>query len=493
MGHSRANPAPSDQSPRTEVRFDDGMDEGALLDMISGIESRLGDLRDATLSLPEHDAPPPPPSQDRIIETVQSPEHGASLARREELDRRERDISEREQLLLAQTERIDHECRQLEQARVLLTEQKETYAQRGLAIREAREDLDRRAADLDKREAELSGRASAFEAQSGSVLATQSELDERASLLDAREGELEQLRVALTQQQEEMERDSEQYAQLQGDMAGLFERLSEAEAHAIKNATSTEANPELESRWRSLEQECTRLKRELSTTRKTLRETETQKKSITSDPAPMRIALSRRGRASGVLCAGWCVAAAVLAMGALLGLLAGMPGAGVSLLGGVFAAYFVASSHVAKRLVTPSTIAFAILASTFGLWIPIWTEGITEALALWDVPLSFVPSVLHSTTPQAIAILTSGLVMAWAIFLVTSSATNFGAAFTATLVATPIALVPLGPVPLVIAAILWNAIIAAALTRWALNAIDEETSALPTLPPLGNVPRRPTV
>ncbi len=458
MGHTRANPAPSDQSLPTEVRFDDGMDEGALLDMISGIESRLGDLRDATLALPELDAPPPPPSQDRIIETVQSPEHAASLTRREELDRRERDISEREQLLVAQTERIDHECRQLEQARVLLTEQKEAYAQRSIAIREAREDLERRAAELARREAEL-----------------------------------ERLRVVLTQQQDDMERDSEQYAQLQGDMAALFERLSEAEAHAIQNATSTDGSPELESRWRSLEQECTRLKRELSTTRKTLRDTESQKKDASFDPAPMRIAVTRRGRASGVLCAGWLVGAALLAMGAMLGLLAGMPGAGVSLLGGVFAAYFVAASHVAKRLVTPSTIAFAILASTFGLWIPIWTEGITEALALWNVPLSFVPSVLHATTPQAIAILTSGLVMAWAIFLVTSSAANFGAAFMATLVATPIALVPLGPVPLVIAAVLWNAIIATALTRWALNAVDEESSAPPTLPPLGNVPRRPAV
>ncbi len=486
MGQGRAKPAPTNPPVPPEIGFDDGVDETELLDMISGIESRLGDLRDATLALPEHDAPPPAPTSDRIIETVPSPEHTASSARRDELDRRERDISEREQLLLAQTERIDHECQQLEQARVLLTEQKETFRQRADAIKDARENLARRSAELHKRESE-------FEDYSEAHGERESQLKAQADTLDARTAELDRLHAELTEQQRDMERDSEQYAQLQGDMASLFERLSEAEAHAIQNATSTEANPELESRWRSLEQECTRLKRELSTTRKTLRDTETLQNATSSDPAPAPVAISHRGRATGVLCAGWLVGAGVLALSVLLGTLAEMPSVAISLLGGVFAAYFVAASHVAKRLVTPSTIAFALLAATFGLWIPIWTEGIAEALTLWNVPLSYVPSVLHATTPQALAILTSGLVMAWALYLVTSSATNFGAALMGALVATPIALIPIEPIPLIVGAILWNAIIAAALTRWALNSIDEQATAAAPLPSLASVARRPGV
>lgn len=485
MPHSNANRAPADP-PAPLTGFDDGVDESALLDMISGIESRLGDLRDATLSIPAHDEPQASESGDRIIETVQNPEHGVSQARREELDRRERDVAEREQLLLAQTERIDHEVHQLEQARKLLTEQNETHRERTESAKAARGDIDRRTEELDRRAGELDQR----EAQ---IKGLEDEIESKSNALDAQKAELDELRDALTQQQQDMERDSEQYAQLQGDMAALFERLSEAEAHAIQNATSTDASPELESRWRSLEQECTRLKRELSTTRKTLRETESRQKAEIADPAPAPLAISHRGRARAVLAAGWLVGGAILALATLLGMLAEMPTVGVSLLGGVFAAYFVTASQVAKRLVTPSTIAFTLLAATFGLWIPIWTDGLREALMLWDVPLSFLPVPLHATAPQAIAILTSGMVMAMAIYLVTSSGANFGAAFTATLVATPIAMIPIEPVPLVVAAILWNAIIAAALTRWALNSTDEDLPGIAAAPSLANVPRRPTV
>ena len=130
--------------------FDDGVDERALLDMISGIESRLGDLRDATLAIPAPEEREGASADDRIIESVQTPEHAASQARREELDRRERDIAEREQLLLAQTQRIDHEVQQLEQARRLLTEQNEAHRERGESIKAARLEIERRAAELDR-------------------------------------------------------------------------------------------------------------------------------------------------------------------------------------------------------------------------------------------------------------------------------------------------------------------------------------------------------
>lgn len=466
--------------------FDDGVDERALLDMISGIESRLGDLRDATLAIPAPEEREGASADDRIIESVQTPEHAASQARREELDRRERDIAEREQLLLAQTQRIDHEVQQLEQARRLLTEQNEAHRERGESIKAARLEIERRAAELDRRAEELDQR-------SASLAAREREVEAQAAAIEEQKRELDQLREALAEQQRDMERDSEQYAQLQGDMAALFERLSEAEAHASQNATSTDANPELESRWRALEQECTRLKRELSTTRKSLREAESRQRAESPDPAPAPLPISPRGRDRGVLGAGWLVGAAVLALGVLLGVLGGMPEVGVSLLGGVFAAYFVSASHVAKRLVTPSTIAFALLAATFGLWIPIWTEGIAEALRLWDVPLSFLPLPLHATAPLALAILSSGLVMAWAIYLVTSSGANFGAALVATLVATPIAMIPIQPAPLIVAAVVWNAIIAAALTRWALAIADDQLSELAPAPSLSVASRRPGV
>jgi len=476
MGNSRAKRPPTEKP--NPIGFDDGIDESGLLDMISGIESRLGDLRDATLAIPEHEEPPP--TADRIVETVPGADHASSMARQSELDRRERDISEREQLLLAQTERIDHECGQLEQARVLLTEQQETYSQRAEAIKDARADIERRTHELEPSQAKI---------EAGEI-----QLAERAQALDLREAEVERLREALTEQQSQMEQDAEQYAQLQGEISSLFERLSEAEAHAIKGATSTEANPEIERRWRDLEGECTRLKRELSTTRKTLRETESRQNEPSTDPAPEAQKVSHRARASAILTAGWLVGGALLGLAILLVVVVGTPTVGVTLLGGVFAAYFVSASHVAKRLVTPSTIAFTLLAATFGLWIPIWTNGITEALALWEVPLSYVPPMLHTAAPLAIAILSSGLVMAWALYLVTSSASNFGAAFVASLVAATITLIPVGDAPLIIAAILWNAVVAASLSRWALNAIDDDSglSAL-TLPSLGNVPRRPSV
>ncbi|MFI4896290.1 MAG: hypothetical protein ACIARR_00520 [Phycisphaerales bacterium JB059] len=478
MGQPHAKPT---SVPPPDASFDDGMDENALLDMISGIESRLGDLRDATLAMPEIE---PTHATDAGAEPGASADHPTDEPRLRELERREREIAERERLVHEQSQRIDHECHQLEQARVMLTDQREAAKVRTEAIREARADLERRAQDLDRRAQEL-------DARDRSLAETAAAIEARGVSLDEREAELDRMRDVLMEQQRDMERDSEQYAQLQGDMAALFERLSEAEAHAMKSASTTDANPELESRWRELEQECTRLKRELSTTRKTLRETESKQRSEITDPAPAPVVISQRGRDSAVLAAGWLIGGAVLALATLLGIVGEMPQVGVSLLGGVFAAYFVAASHVAKRLVTPSTIAFALLAATFGLWIPIWTEGIGEALRLWDVPLSYLPLPLHATAPLAIAVLTSGFVMAWAIYLVTSSGANFGAACMATLVATSIALVPIQPAPLIIAAVLWNAILAAALTRWALNASDEDTPGLLTAPSLGSVPRRP--
>ncbi len=489
--------------------FDDGVDESALLDLISGIESRLGDLK-ATQHLAATHAPHDVPDDTPPAE-ISEPADIRERVRR--LGDRERDLSSREQVLVAQTERIDEECKLLEQARAQIAAQRDTQRQRAEDLARDRDTLDERAKDLESREKSLAEQrevtqaTSAYaEAERAKIAQAQSELatrekdaaertmslDERAATLDAQGAELVALRERLAEQQSGLESEAKQYAQLQVEMAALFERLSEAEQAASAHARSGDATPELDEHWRSLESECTRLKRELSTTRKTLREVEQDSKSRAKagDPPPKRTpAIERTPHAVWVFTASWLISAALLALGVLVALTSASPAPAAILLGPAFTVSLVCAAYVARKLLSPAVIALALVAATFGLWAPAWVEGLRETLYLWNLPLEPLPQITHHLVPLAVAAAACSLAMTWALYLTTNSAKVLGALLLATLAIVPILLAPIGePIPTVIAALVWHAMTAGALTRWALGAAQPDANATPPPPPLSHRP-----
>ncbi|MEZ6243595.1 MAG: hypothetical protein R3B57_11195 [Phycisphaerales bacterium] len=483
--------------------FDDGVDESALLDMISGIESRLGDLRAAQ----QHAAPPPPaPARPHAnAQDIADPSEIRERARL--LDQRERDLSSREQVLVAQTERIDEECKLLEQARSQIATQREAQRQRAEELARERVALDERAkkiaaqsesgeSDRAELESELQKLADArvrSEARERELNERATALDTRATKLDAQNTELVTLRERLAEQQSSLEAEAEQYAQLQVEMAALFERLSEAEQAAGAHARAGDAStPELEENWRSLENECTRLKRELSTTRKALREVEESSKTRakSDDPAPKRApSVERPPRAVWVFTASWLIGAALLALGVMVALTSASPAPAAILLGPAFTVSLMCAAYVARKLLSPAVIALSLAAATFGLWAPAWVEGLRETLNLWQLSLDPLPQSTHHLVPLAVAAATCSLAMTWALYLTTNSMKVLGAMLLATILIVPILLAPVAePVPTVIAALVWHAMTAGALTRWALEIVKPATSVVTSPPPLAQRP-----
>jgi len=507
----RHDPQPAQGIPNDAgvAHFDDGVDEGALLDMISGIESRLGELRATQQVAPRAPAPAAAPQG-----PASAPEPGDLRERARRLDQRERDLSSREQVLVAQTERIDEECKLLEQARAQIAAQRDAVRHRTEELARERVALDERAKDLDARDAVLTAQRESAESAGAGLDAERSKLaraqeefaardrdlgeraaslDLRAAALDAQSAELVALRERLAEQQASLETEAEQYAQLQVEMAALFERLSEAERAAGAHARAGDASsPELEQNWRSLENECTRLKRELSTTRKALREVEqsTKTRSKTEDPPPKRApAIERPTRAAWVFTASWLISAALLALGVLVAMTSASAAPAAILLGPAFTVSLICAAYVARRLLSPAVIALSLAAATFGLWAPAWVEGLRETLLIWQLPLDPLPASTHRLVPLAIAAATCSLAMTWALYLTTNSAKVLGALLLATCLIVPILLAPVGePVPTIIAAVLWHAMTAGALTRWALAASKPPAPAASAPPTIGQRP-----
>ncbi|MBK7403958.1 MAG: hypothetical protein IPJ41_04835 [Phycisphaerales bacterium] len=414
--------------------------EDDLLDMISSLEARLGDVRELHR---EHQG-----LESELDEL------------RNELEARQCDLDEREQLLRESSTEVRSERRHIEE------ERREILAEQ--------EAIERRRAELEAKEHEVAARFS-------SVDDMRAKLEAAEAALKAEREKREKEAEAFRREQAELAKREEElaaHAATAGDQSQEIKDLAAqlAEAHKIAMARTLEAEKrageanqralDMERRCRELAGECDVVRRELQGSREQVRklELELPKRIYQHQTRLERGDRVRRGIATG---ATWICVAFTMAAAGMFGF-QGAAAQAALMLGLAFAAYFYGSQAIAGRLLDPPAIVIGLIGATFGLWFPMWTNAVTQALTTWSLPTGGLPDAVASQLPLAVSVATAGLTMTVGVFALTWSGGLLFQVGAVSLLAGGLAMFPdTSGFALGAAALLWSAVTGAGLARWA--------------------------
>ncbi|MCW5776804.1 MAG: hypothetical protein KIS87_10225 [Phycisphaeraceae bacterium] len=316
-------------------------------------------------------------------------------------------------------------------------------------VRRIHEQQEAERAALAQREAEAAERERLLAERARRIAELTRELEERRAALDAeRETAVMELEAA------------------RADLASA--RARAAETAADVRAAPGEAE-RAEARCVELEEECERLRKRIEEMRD-----DPYRQQAERDEARARRA-SRQARWSSAMrsCALaliWMSLAGLVAHAGWIGLTYSSPEQAAMSLGLGFAAVFFGAMTVARRLLDPPALAIGALGATFGIWFPEWVGAIELAIQTWSLPLGGLPEAVIPMIPISFAVATSSLAMAVALFALTGSGTVLLLASFAAAACSLLAIMPdRSGVTVFGAAVLWNALIATGLTRWAIG------------------------
>jgi chemotaxis protein histidine kinase CheA len=417
--------------------------EDDLLDMISSLEARLGDVRE--LHQEQQDL------EDELDKL------------RADLEARQAEMEEREQLLSESSIEIRSEREAVETQRRQLSEQQAA--------------MERRRAELEAKEREITDRFSNVDEMQAKLEAAESAL--RAER-EKREREAEKFRL---EQAELAQREAElaAHARAQGrsspEIAELAAQLAEAQKLAHQRAEEAEKRSseaqrrtlELEKRCKDLAGECEIVRKELHGSRQRVSEVERE--------LPARIyrhqARVQRGdrvrRAIASMLTWICVAVTLgaAAYSATNGETLQVP----ILLGLAFAAYFFGSHGIAGKLFDPPVMVIGLIGTSFGWWFPLWLRAVEQALSTWSLPVQGLPASVAIQLPLGLGLATAGLTITVGLFALTWSGKLLVQVGFVSILAGGLAMFPddsgfaLGA-----AAIIWHAVTGSGLARWAARA-----------------------
>ena len=436
--------------PDTEMKIAGpgiGGTEDELLGMIASLEERLSDVRELHRE------------RQRLEEELDQ--------LRVNLESREAELEERESLLNESSTEIHQERRELEEFRK--------------RVRDEQESMIRRRQEMELKEREVSARLERLEATKAQLeaaeLALKAERDRREveaanvrreqEELTRREAELNAKALELGGKTPELQRLAEQLALAQEAAA---QRAAEAER---RQAEAQRHAKELERRCHDLTQECDVVRNELAGTR---RQAEAAKSEIPNRVVELqrKAHLAQARRRSLALGLAWLCAAVAFGAGAIAMLGGSVPEA-LLMLGVCFGAYFTGTHAVVRRLFDPPTLVIGLIGATFGLWFPLWQNGVAQALLTWNVSLDGLPAGVADELPMAISVWTTGLTMAVGLFALTWSGRILIQVGFVSCLAGALALIPdTSGFGLGAAAVLWNAVTGTGLSRWAMKTFEHE-------------------
>lgn len=316
-------------------------------------------------------------------------------------------------------------------------------------VRRIHERQEAERAALEQREAEAAERERQLAERAKRIAELTRELEERRAALDA------ERQTAVT------------------ELEAARADLASARARAAETAADGQAAPgeaeRAEARCTELEEECERLRNRIEEMRDDPYRQQAEREEVRSRRAARQVRWSAAMR-SCALALIWMSLAALVAHAGWIGLTYSSPEQAAMSLGLGFAAVFFGAMTVARRLLDPPALAIGALGATFGIWFPEWVGAIELAIQTWSLPLGGLPEAVIPMIPVSFAVATTALAMAVALFALTGSGTvlllaAFGAVACALLAIMP----DRSGVTVFGAAVLWNALIATGLTRWAVG------------------------
>lgn len=443
-----SHPEQAELKPAGATLAIDGTDtsEDDLLAMISSLEARLGDVRE--------------------LHREQQDLEGELDDLHAELDARAAELEQREQLLGESSTEIRSEREAVDAERCALAQQQA--------------ELERRRAELDAKEREVGDRFTSVDQMQAKLEAAEAAL--RAER-ERREAETEALRreqAELTQREADLAARAATQGGDSPEIASLAAQLAQAQTLATERAALAEKRAaEAQERTLELEHRCKDLARECDVVRKELKGSREQVQRVEQE-LPRRIYKQQlhaqrsesRQRAIVITMTWLCVALTTGAAG--LAGINGETGQAATMLGLTFAAFFFGSHAIAGRLFDAPAIAIGLIGASFGWWFPMWSAAVVDALETWSLPLGSLPASVAAQLPMALAVATAALTLTVGIFALTWSGTLLFQIGFVSLLAGALAIFPdASGFALGAAAVIWVAVTATGLTRWAARTAYE--------------------
>lgn len=397
------------------------------------------------------------------------------------------DLSDPEQFQREQDEQLEELAQR--QSCVEANEQEQLRLRDSIVRQQA--EIDRLQAELRDREKSVASRESQVDGQvsevenmrvSLDVARTQLAEQEKASRQLAESQEREQRRLAeyksfLAQREKEIEVQAEQHRKLRRELVEVAERLAVAEKQnkvdevksAVERKAAAERVKELERRCASLEESCKLLKsRRKSTPSEDLAEPVSASRAL---PLPMRVEAMPRINSltsvPGLLILMSTVAA--LACSAWLWLNAGNQIASLWVAGAAYLIPVLGCAAIKHKGLDLGLMLVAIFSVMLGAWFEPWLGVMTEAIALWHLPLEVVPANLVEQLPIVATVLTSMLALSIATGLATNSLEILFRGIFVSAAASSLLLLPGSGVPVVVASVaVWVLLHTMMLVKWAM-------------------------
>lgn len=311
----------------------------------------------------------------------------------------------------------------------------------------------------------------ALEQREAEAAERERQLAERAKRIAELTRELEERRAALDAERQTA------VAELEAARADL----ASARARAAETAADGQAAPgeaeRAEARCSELEEECERLRKRIEEMRDDPYRQQAEREEARSRRAARQMRWSTAMR-SCALALIWMSLAGLVAHAGWIGLTYASPEQAAMSLGLGFAAVFFGAMTVARRLLDPPALAIGALGATFGIWFPEWVGAIELAIQTWSLPLGGLPEAVIPMIPVSFAVATTALAMAVALFALTGSGTVLLLAAFGAMACSLLAIMPdRSGVTVFGAAVLWNALIATGLTRWAVGVRGGSSAA----------------
>lgn len=405
-------------------------------------------------------------------EAVIATERTVLQEQRETVERRKAELARMEQQLREQQQGQAVEADELERARAEVESLRSSLGGEEHAMREREAALQQRIADLEQqRDAIDQGRAE--------VEREKAQLAEQAAEQEKLSGQLEQMRQELQAREAEIQERFSEHEKLRDMLSTLSRQLDESKDEARKHAEQYEQTlkqkkedeqraQNLETRCRSLERERTKIRGELTKVRRELDDAMLFQNESQARRMARAISSNRRAQiAAGT----WLATTILVGMGGFLAVAGGSATIAATVAGIALATLVLVSHTLVGRLWDSSTFLIASVAATAGLWFPHWAGAVEVALSSWHVAGlgELLSEGQMARAPLAAAAVGAGLMLTVAIFLLTSSAAVLGHALFATLAAGTLLLFGSSGVASVAALVMWQGIVAATVSRWAIR------------------------
>jgi uncharacterized protein YhaN len=430
----------------------EGLDtsEDDLLDMISSLEARLGDVRELHQE-----------QQDLEDELDQL---------RAQLEARQAEIEEREALLNESSTEIRSERQAVEAERQALLEQQEAVERRRRELEAKEQEISSRFSNVDQMQAKLEAAEAALRAER-----------------EKREREAEQFRIEqaeLARREAELAAHAKEQGQASPEIAQLASQLAEAQKIANQRAEEAEKRSkeahqrtlELELRCKDLAGECDIVRKELQGSREQVQivEREMPQRILKQQMKLQRTGVARRAIVSTL---SWICAALTMAAAGYC-LLNGDSAQATVMLGLAFATYFFGSQCIAGKLLDPPAVVIGLIGTSFGWWFPLWSRSVEQALATWSLPVQGLPEAVAAQLPLAVSLATASLTLTVGLFALTWSGGLLVQVGFVSLLAGGLAMFPdTSGFALGAGVVFWHAVTGSGLARWAARTAPQPTVA----------------